>query len=101
MQWSQLLVPRSVDYKLVAATLSSIDAVDAVYVDDAGAAVSFWTVLSEYTKNTRRAVFRKERELHKRFAEQYPTPRVVFHVLSKKHEDHAATLKLVYKHADR
>ena len=101
LQWSTLVVPRGVDRDLVASTLSSVDAVDAVYVDDSGLAADFWTVLSEYNKDTRKAVFRKERKLHRRFAEQYPTPKVTFHVLSREHEDHVATLELVFKRGDR
>lgn len=90
-----------VSHDFVVAMLSSVDAVDAIYMDDSGPAVRFWTVLSEYTKDTRRAVFRKERELRRWFAVHVPGPKIAFHVLSKDHEDHAATLQLVFKRADR
>lgn len=93
--------PRNIDYQLVASTLSAVDGVDGVYVDESGPAATFWTVLSDYSRNVRKAVFRKERELRRRFAQQNPAPRVAFHVISREWADRAITLKTVFKRAER
>ena len=69
----------------VAAILSRVQAVEAIYVSGSDGDQHIWTVIPELAEATLRAVFGRELELHECLGKQLST--VEFHVLRREHVD--------------